>query len=189
MNAKARLIAHTEAQSTEHLITAMLTLDSKSEVGTAFAGNTPEEVLVIHTIGDVLIARFPKADAKIDEWMDDESPEGLKFITDNSYAALLALAIDQTGNPMLDLSDRFYVDSGSEGGLFVVDADSEFPSEFAGTFPAAESLKEHRNGKHQTRRARTLCRACRETPGMIFPLPHDPAAGFNDPNLSFGKSA
>lgn len=96
MSAKARLIAHAEAQSTEHLIAGMLTLDAKSEVGTAFAGNTPEEVLVIHTINDVLLKRFPQADAKIDEWMDDESPEGIAFISEHSYSALIALAIDLT---------------------------------------------------------------------------------------------
>jgi hypothetical protein len=96
MSAKARLIAHTEAQTTEHLISGMLTLDAKSEVGTCFAGNTPEEVLVIHTINDVLLKRFPEADTLIDAWMDDESPEGTKFVMEHSYSALIALAIDQT---------------------------------------------------------------------------------------------
>lgn len=88
-----------------------------------------------------------------------------------------------------DLAERFHIEQNDSGSLFVVDADNEFPSEFAGTFPAAESLKAHRNGKHQNGQARTLCRACRETPGMTLPLPHDPAAGFGDPNLSLGKSA
>lgn len=85
-----------------------------------------------------------------------------------------------------DLAERFHIEQNDNGSLFVVDGDNEFPSEFAGTLPAAETLKAHRNGKHLSPRN---CRACVETPGMTLPLPHDPAAGFGDPNLSFGKSA
>lgn len=86
-----------------------------------------------------------------------------------------------------DMHQRFHIGEGTEGGVFVIDGDNEFPSEFVPGLASAIVLRDHRNGKHLT--AREKCRACVETPGMILPLPHDPAAGFNDPNLSLSTVA
>lgn len=94
---KARLVSFTKAQRTEHLTTGILMLDSKS-TGPGYAGLDEAEVLTLLTMGDVLLARFPEADALIDTWMDDESPEGLAFIDKASWAELIVLAIDLTGN-------------------------------------------------------------------------------------------
>lgn len=96
MSAKARLIAHTEAQTTEHLVTGMLMLDGKS-TGHGYAGLDEAEVLTLMTIGDVLLARFPEADTMIDGWMEksDDDADAMAFITDNSWADLIAVAIDR----------------------------------------------------------------------------------------------
>lgn len=93
--AKAKMIRFVEGQATEPLIAAMLHLDAKS-TGYGYAGLDEAEVMSLLTIGDVLTARHPEADALIDTWMADESPEGLAFIDENSWAALIALAISET---------------------------------------------------------------------------------------------
>lgn len=95
--AHAKLIAHTEAQTTDNLTAGMMMLDGKV-TGDGLAGLDAAERLTMHTVQGVLLARFPKADAQMDAWFEDESPEGIEFICEHSYSSLVLLAVDMARN-------------------------------------------------------------------------------------------
>ena len=97
--ARERLEQKIAAQTDDMLCASVIQMYAAGH----FAGLPDDErqarCLVRRTIAEELCRRHPKADALMDEWMEDETPEGLRFITEHTYGELVALAVTLAVEP------------------------------------------------------------------------------------------
>lgn len=88
MDAREKLAAFNHKQSTDTLVAAMLDLHPRQH-------DAPENGIAIRSIYNELEQRYPVADRLMAAWFEDESPEGIEFITSHGYAELMALAVSE----------------------------------------------------------------------------------------------
>lgn len=97
--AREKLEAKIAGQSDDMLCASVIQLYAEDHTAME-ADEAQARGLVRRSIAEELCRRHPRADALMDEWMEDETEEGLKFITEHTYGELVALAVTMAGQPV-----------------------------------------------------------------------------------------